>query len=171
MSSVPESPSRRRFFARVAAAASALIAAGLGGPLAALALAPLRKSKNEEAPRADLGPLEQFTSTAQGKAGPQEVVFPVTLADGYMSRRAKERVYVIADPAGPSGLAILDTTCTHLGCGVSWNSDRSAFLCPCHGGVYAPDGRVIGGPPPRPLARLPFSVEGGRVSLDLSRLA
>lgn len=171
MSSVPESPSRRRFFARVAAAASALITAGLGGPIAALALAPLRKPKTEGSPRADLGPLEQFAPTAAGKAGPQEVLFPVTLTDGYMSRRAKERVYVIGDPGGPSGLAVLDTTCTHLGCGVSWNAERNAFLCPCHGGTYAPDGKVIAGPPPRPLARLPFTVEGGRVSLDLSRLA
>jgi cytochrome b6-f complex iron-sulfur subunit len=155
----------------VAAAASALIAAALGGPLGALALAPLKRPKSDESPHPDLGPIAQFAPTAEGKAGPQEVVFPVTLTDGYMSRRAKERVYVVADPAGPSGLAVLDTTCTHLGCGVSWNAEKNAFLCPCHGGVYAPDGKVIGGPPPRPLARLPFTVEGGRISLDLSRLA
>jgi hypothetical protein len=29
---------------------------------------------------------------------------------------------------------------------------------------------VIGGPPPRPLARLPIVIEGGRVSLDLSKM-
>src|SRR5512143_4226563 len=152
-----ESPARRRFFASLAAGASALIAAALGGPLAALALAPLRRPKDGEAPRVDLGPIAQFGPTAQGKAGPQEVVFPVTLTDGYMSRRAKQRVYVIPDAASASGLSVLDTTCTHLGCGVSWNAERKAFLCPCHGGTYSVEGKVIGGPPPRPLARLPFT--------------
>ncbi|HKC23710.1 MAG TPA: Rieske 2Fe-2S domain-containing protein [Thermoanaerobaculia bacterium] len=166
-----ESPSRRHLFAALAAGASALITAALGGPLAALALAPLRKAKDEEAPRVDLGPLAQFAPTAEGKAGPQEVVFPVTLADGYMARRVKERVYVVADAGGASGLAVLDTTCTHLGCGVSWSAERKAFLCPCHGGVYSIEGKVIGGPPPRPLARLPFVVQAGRVTLDLTRLA
>src|SRR5215470_5869691 len=114
----PESPTRRRVFAWLAAGASALITAALGGPLGALALAPLRRGKDEEAPRVDLGALAQFAQTAEGKAGPQEVVFPVTLTDGYMSRKARERVYVVKDAAGPSGLAVLDTTCSHLGCGV-----------------------------------------------------
>src|SRR5438045_562634 len=127
---VVESPSRRRLFVRLAAGASALITVALGGPLAALALAPLRKTKDEEAPRVDLGPLAQFAPTAEGKAGPQEVVFPVTLADGYMVRRVKERVYIVPDAGGASGLAVLDTTCTHLGCGVSWSAERKAFLCP-----------------------------------------
>src|SRR5512135_1197677 len=132
-----ESPARRRLFSALAGGASALIAAALGGPIAALALAPLRRPKDQEPTRVDLGPLAQFAPTAEGKAGPQEVVFPVTLADGYMSRRAKERVYVVRDAASPSGLAVLDTTCTHLGCGVAWNAQRNAFLCPCHGGVYS----------------------------------
>jgi len=165
-----ESPSRRRLFWTVAGAASALVGAAVGGPIAALALAPLRRPKDEEPARVDLGPLAQFAPTAEGKAGPQEVVFPVTLTDGYMSRRARERVYVVPDAASPSGLAVLDTTCSHLGCGVAWSAERKAFLCPCHGGVYAADGKVLGGPPPRPLTRLPFTVEGGRVSLDAAKL-
>ena len=77
---------------------------------------------------------------------------------------------MVPDGGAPSGIAVLSVTCTHLGCGVSWNAARQAFLCPCHGGVYAADGRVLAGPPPRPLARIPFAVEGGRVRLDLSRL-
>jgi Rieske Fe-S protein len=169
--SAPESPSRRRLFTTLAAGASAAIAAALGAPLAALALAPLRRTKAGETPRVDLGALSGFDAVKAGTSGPQEVVFPVTLEDGYMARKAKERVYVVPDASSASGLAVLDTTCTHLGCGVSWNAEAKLFLCPCHGGKYAVDGKVVGGPPPRPLARLPFVVEGGRLSLDLSRLA
>jgi len=158
-------PSRRRFFTALAAAASALIGLAIGGPLTALALAPLRKGKAGEGARVDLGPLKDVGDE------PHEVVYPITLEDGYMTRKAKARVYLVKDPAAPSGLAVLDTTCTHLGCGVSWSAERKAFLCPCHGGVYAADGTVKGGPPPRPLARLPFTVEAGRVSLDVGKLA
>jgi cytochrome b6-f complex iron-sulfur subunit len=42
--------------------------------------------------------------------------------------------------------------CTHLACVVRWNAQRRQILCPCHAGVFGPDGAVISGPPPRPLA-------------------
>ena len=115
--------------------------------------------------------LTAFAPTRDGQAGPQEIVITRTLVDGYMTRRVKERVAVVADPHAAAGLAVLSTTCTHLGCGVSWSAERKAFLCPCHGGVYAPDGTVIGGPPPHALARLPFVVEAGRLSLDTAQMA
>ena len=37
-----------------------------------------------------------------------------------------------------------------------WGSDETStqFKCPCHGGIYARDGQVVSGPPPRPLERL-----------------
>lgn len=53
--------------------------------------------------------------------------------------------------------------CTHLGCLVSYNRIKNQFLCPCHGGKYDASGRVIEGPPPLPLTRLPMKVEKGRV--------
>jgi nitrite reductase/ring-hydroxylating ferredoxin subunit len=33
--------------------------------------------------------------------------------------------------------------------------------CPCHGSVYAADGRVLSGPAPRSLDTLPMQVQGG----------
>lgn len=44
---------------------------------------------------------------------------------------------------------VISAICTHLGCTVQWRS--SEFACPCHGSHFAPDGRVISGPAPRPL--------------------
>ena len=55
--------------------------------------------------------------------------------------------------------------CTHLGCPVRWLQDAQLFMCPCHGGVYYGDGRVAGGPPPRPLFQYPVRVQGGEVQL------
>jgi cytochrome b6-f complex iron-sulfur subunit len=62
-------------------------------------------------------------------------------------------------------LAALSAVCPHLGCIVLWEKDRQDFLCPCHAGYFTPDGQVISGPPPRALARLPFTVTDGIVTV------
>lgn len=41
----------------------------------------------------------------------------------------------------------LSSTCPHLGCQVHWEPQNDRFFCPCHNGVFAPDGTGIGGPP------------------------
>jgi len=62
-------------------------------------------------------------------------------------------------------LVALSAVCTHLGCIVRWEQDKQTFLCPCHAGRYTADGAVISGPPPRPLAQLPFSVTDGIITV------
>ena len=39
------------------------------------------------------------------------------------------------------------------------------FICPCHGGVYDFQGKVIGGPPVRPLDRFQTRVRDGQVQI------
>jgi len=46
----------------------------------------------------------------------------------------------------------LNAVCTHLGCVVPWSPANNKFMCPCHGSQYAPDGHVVRGPAPLPLA-------------------
>lgn len=46
----------------------------------------------------------------------------------------------------------LNAVCTHLGCVVPWSPANNKFMCPCHGSQYAPDGSVVRGPAPLPLA-------------------
>ena len=58
--------------------------------------------------------------------------------------------------------------CTHSGCEVSWLSDRQEYFCPCHDGVFAADGKVLAGPPPRPLAPYPLQVTETEVLLGVS---
>ncbi len=49
--------------------------------------------------------------------------------------------------------------CTHLGCTVRFRPDMDRIWCACHGGIYDPvTGRVLAGPPPRPLAKLKAEV-------------
>jgi Rieske Fe-S protein len=52
-----------------------------------------------------------------------------------------------------NGYVAISTRCAHLGCPVRFVQSAGNFLCPCHGGVYDFEGKVIGGPPVRPLDR------------------
>lgn len=61
----------------------------------------------------------------------------------------------------------LSSVCSHLGCLVDWSRHKNEFFCPCHGGKYDIEGKVIAGPPPAPLARMPLKVEGGEVYIGL----
>ncbi len=45
--------------------------------------------------------------------------------------------------------------CTHLSCAVYYSRERNRLECPCHEGYFsAEDGRVLQGPPARPLPRI-----------------
>jgi len=46
-------------------------------------------------------------------------------------------------------VAVISTTCTHLGCIVGVAD--TGFSCPCHGSRYDQDGNVTGGPAPKAL--------------------
>jgi cytochrome b6-f complex iron-sulfur subunit len=51
----------------------------------------------------------------------------------------------------PQGFRAFSAICTHLGCIVGWDATRRQIACPCHAGYFDLNGRVVGGPPPRPL--------------------
>jgi len=72
-------------------------------------------------------------------------------ADGWYETRKETVVYVDKDG---DGYRALSATCTHLGCRVAWNAQTKHFHCPCHGGIYDRDGKVISGPPPAGLTRV-----------------
>jgi len=48
-------------------------------------------------------------------------------------------------------LHVVDTTCTHMGCEVNWNSAETSWDCPCHGSRFSIEGDIIEGPAVRPL--------------------
>jgi rieske iron-sulfur protein len=62
------------------------------------------------------------------------------------------------------GVVAFSGVCTHAGCDVTlWQAETRRFRCPCHESEFDPRdaGRVVGGPAPRRLPRLPVKVVDG----------
>jgi len=83
--------------------------------------------------------------------------------DGWLTTNARKLVYV--KRVDENEVIAIDATCTHLGCIVTWDNDQKIFKCPCHDGRYDAEGRVISGPPPRPLDRHKTKIEEGKILL------
>jgi len=64
-------------------------------------------------------------------------------------RLGSARVIVFQD--SQRNLKALAAKCTHEGCTVTYKTSEDLIWCPCHNGKFSTDGRVISGPPPRPL--------------------
>jgi len=55
-------------------------------------------------------------------------------------------------------------SCTHLKCPVYFSARLNNLICPCHEGSFdAEDGRVLAGPPTRPLPRHPIEVRNQEI--------
>lgn len=87
--------------------------------------------------------------------------------DGFaIVRLGTDRVIVFQD--AQKTLRALQAKCTHEGCTVTYKASERFVWCACHNGKFDIDGRVISGPPPKPL--VVFSVKGSLTSeLTLSR--
>lgn len=148
-----EGVSRRNFLAYSAVAAMAFIAAAFGLVGIGAVLSPALKGKKDGV-WVNLGPVSRFT---QGQ--PLKADFTMVIKDGWLETNAAKSVWVVAQP--DEGFIVLNSRCTHLGCIVDWKEgDKGlAFYSPCHAGVFAMDGKLLGGPPPRPLDTLLWKAE------------
>jgi Rieske Fe-S protein len=141
---------RRRALVLFVNTVVALISGGLAALLGAFAFGARTSASQGRWSRAgttsDLKPDE-----------PVPRVLSVSRVDGWYRARARETVFLVWD--GDKTIRAMSATCTHLGCQVRWEAKEKKFRCPCHGGVYAADGTVLSGPPPRPLQTIEARLE------------
>ena len=158
MHSSADAPGRRRFLARVITTIHAAIAASLGVILGGTVLSPLFGKQEENwLPAGTLASLPEHD--------PLPVTLRVAREDGYNQIIERRSIFLVR--TGESEVVAIDSTCTHLGCRVSWDVDEQLIKCPCHGGVYDRMGAVKSGPPPSALARLTTKVDGDQILVQV----
>jgi len=150
-----EEMSRRRFLSYLTGLLGGVIALAAGLPLAGFVISPLLERKKEL--WAKLGPVSSLRPQQ-----PVKFTYSYQRIDGWFEKTVHNTTYAV-QLSQPEELIILSNICTHLGCGVWWDDKAEAFLCPCHDGRFDLQGKVLSGPPPKPLARLRWRIQKGEI--------
>jgi len=119
-----------------------------------------------------LGDVNKFANAT----APQSVSTEYKYTDSFKQVDGTKQVFVRAKKAGATTAAdfqILDPTCTHLGCAVTFNPPGQAiakdnFYCFCHGSVYDIDGKNVAGPAPKPLFSYTVTLETGQLAINVA---
>ncbi len=141
---------------RVITGIAAAVAAALATFTCAFSLGPALRQRRGAAEWTDIGPTTDFNPGT-----PEMVSWTEEQTDGFITREV-DRVVWAYTPDGKK-FTVWNPKCTHLGCLTYFDERARTINSPCHDGIFALDGRVIGGPPPRPLDELPRTVENGRL--------
>jgi menaquinol-cytochrome c reductase iron-sulfur subunit len=145
---------RRTFLARITGLIMGLIGLALSIPLVGYVISPAFRRQPQY--WAETGSPDELAIGI-----PRELSYVVTINDGWLKTTATKSVWAVRQPDG--AVTVFSPLCTHLGCGYHWDSGDLTFKCPCHGSVFDKNGKVVAGPAPRPLDRLPVKVENGRL--------
>jgi menaquinol-cytochrome c reductase iron-sulfur subunit len=146
---------RRQFLSVITGAIGALISLALGIPAIAYVIGPALQRRDTEN-------WIQLGSPAKVELNtPTLFKARIERQTGWITNQEEISVYILTDN-GRDFLA-MSNICTHLGCRVRWISDQDQFFCPCHNAVFNQEGRVVTGPPPRPLDRFEVKVENDQL--------
>jgi len=145
---------RRSFYIGAIYGIWAAISAALGIPALVYLFFPPKARK--EADWVDAGDISKLTTNS-----PLELSFRRNRVDGWKVFSEKSTAWVVKQP--DNSIAAFGPQCTHLGCAYHWEEGKNEFLCPCHTSVFAPDGKVVSGPAPRPLDRYEVKLQGSHI--------
>lgn len=142
---------RKDFLSTATFTLGGLIGLGLGIPALIYVIGPALQVEEEQnwirlgsASKVELGTPTLFKATLERKTG-------------WIVNQEEISFYILTDN-GREFIA-MSNICTHLGCRVRWIEEQEEYFCPCHNGIFAKDGSVVSGPPPRPLDRFEVKIE------------
>ena len=147
---------RRDFVKIVTAFLGTVMTAIIGIPAIGYLISPALRTKKTEA-WIPMGPLENYPI---GET-PIPFNYTRTIVNGWEKTVNSYKVFVVR--LDNDQLLVLSNVCTHLGCLVSWHPDLRHYVSPCHDGHFDIVGRVLKGPPPRPLDEYASKVEEGQL--------
>ena len=147
--------SRRALLVNGLKALTALFTLVLGIPLAGFFFSPARKRETH----GDWISVIKVSDLKDSR--PTKVTYEYSRKDGWVNVATRKMAFIVQNKDGTH--TVLSNRCPHLGCGVDWDATANQFRCPCHGGVFDLGGRVLEGPPPRPLTRLETKLEAGTI--------
>lgn len=135
----PPQSSRRSFFGVLASVAFALVAL----------------------PKMALGAGKKYVAIPLAKAPKLQNVggSMVTMIRG-------QELLVVRDSATTAHA--FEAKCPHEQCDLNYAPDSQKIECPCHAAVFDLTGKVLEGPPPRPLQTYAAVVDGERIILTMS---
>lgn len=149
-------PTRRAFYVGFINGVMGLIGLALAAPAAIYLLFPPKQRKGQEwVETSDLSAIPSGT--------PTEISFQRTRVDGWKVTNVKATAWVVKKPN--NDVVAFAPECTHLACAYHWDDPSHTFVCPCHGSVFSIDGKVLGGPAPRPLDRLMTKIDAGKLAI------
>jgi menaquinol-cytochrome c reductase iron-sulfur subunit len=96
---------------------------------------------------------------------PVRVNFVEDRVDAWLEGRQLNGVWLYTENG--KDFKAYNARCTHLGCAYVYDKESKNFACPCHKGQFdVKTGKVLAGPPPRPLDELKVDVRDGSVFVD-----
>jgi len=140
-----DSVSRRDFIKAATVAVGGVISLVLGIPAVGYLIDPALRASG----KGGWMPIGKLEDIPIGMPSPFS--FTSVQVNGWERTSTTHSGFVLRKSEDPKDMLILNSRCTHLGCTVNWKADADAYLCPCHDAKFSKDGKVLDGPPPRPL--------------------
>lgn len=154
----PEPQTRRSVLGWLVTGINLAVVAALAVPAVKFVVSPLGKKSKEKW-------IDILAEAELREGETREVAYTIPIKDGYQTVERKYTVYLHRTA---EGVKCFDPACTHLGCRIKFQDDQRRYFCPCHGGVFSEEGKVVSGPPPTGLVEHPVKVENGRILVSRS---
>jgi Rieske Fe-S protein len=143
--------SRSEFVKIVVGVLGTIMGVAVGLPAIGYILSPALKGQSVDS-WVSAGPLESYPVGT-----PAHFTFTRTKVNGWEKTVNSYGAYIYRQ--SEEQLTAFNNVCTHLSCRVTWQDDNQIYWCPCHDGAFDIDGKVLEGPPPKPLYEYETKVE------------